>query len=488
MATCASKTGRRPEDAPKTDHARPPGLTSRLPAHTLDARPRPSTVPAASLAWVQVAPNQTLADVTSAQGAELVSSSDDAEQDYAHPLDHQQRHLDDEILVGRVYHTGAEYVFEESPFTLIPGSVLNGNVISIPWGHTEYKYDSFEVLTVRVANGSRTNIDSADGSRTNSDSADGSRSNNVSLNGPRSNSESVNGLKSNGESLNNSKSNGESLSNSKSNSESLNNSKSDSESLNNSRSNDAIGSQTNSGGARRNSSSSNGFHWQRCRNGAVPRFAVKGGLSEGGELLYIGRNAEALVDGESAFGDRFPAQSPPQRLVGKVHPSHGCLYVAFRGVEYLYHDYEVLTLNQSPALLQMLCRNCVVRTCLLNQPFVHVRDFDRLPLPPTLKDFCRLSLEACPNRRLKTSDDEAPEEETLTEMTELIEMNSICERLRPRGSRDDQDSNDEDSNSDESEGDQDTDEDTSVGSNASSKQPGGVWETQFFPSILWKPG
>ena len=85
--------------------------------------------------------------------------------------------------------------------------------------------------------------------------------------------------------------------------------------------------------------------------------------------MYIGRNAGSLVDGRNALGDRFPAQSPPRRLIGKVHSRFGRLYIAFRGVEYFYDEYEVLALNQSPAALQVsvsiFCNNREARFFLI---------------------------------------------------------------------------------------------------------------------------
>ena len=81
-------------------------------------------------------------------------------------------------------------------------------------------------------------------------------------------------------------------------------------------------------------------------------------LSSEGELLYIGRNAGPAVDGIDANGGRFPAQCPPHRLIGKVRTKIGRLVIAFRGSEYMYDEYEVLALNQSPASLQVKLAMC----------------------------------------------------------------------------------------------------------------------------------
>lgn len=68
--------------------------------------------------------------------------------------------------------------------------------------------------------------------------------------------------------------------------------------------------------------------WTRERNGRVPVGAYVGGRTSTGETLYIGR------------GDHNRSQT-----VGKVHPSHGCLYIAYGGKEVALKDYEVLVGN-----------------------------------------------------------------------------------------------------------------------------------------------
>ncbi|XP_022901806.1 natterin-3-like [Onthophagus taurus] len=70
------------------------------------------------------------------------------------------------------------------------------------------------------------------------------------------------------------------------------------------------------------------FQWARERNGRVPHNAVIGGRTATGENLYIGR-----------------AHHAGAHTVGKIHPSHGCLYIPFNGKEVAIKDYEVLTLQ-----------------------------------------------------------------------------------------------------------------------------------------------
>ncbi|XP_023036986.1 uncharacterized protein LOC111519609 [Drosophila willistoni] len=69
----------------------------------------------------------------------------------------------------------------------------------------------------------------------------------------------------------------------------------------------------------------NSFAWAPCDNGRIPSKAVTTGNTRDGEPLYIGRG--------------FHANS---LIVGKVHPSHGCLYVPYGGNEIRLSSYEVL--------------------------------------------------------------------------------------------------------------------------------------------------
>uniref|UniRef100_A0A1I8NZK1 Farnesoic acid O-methyl transferase domain-containing protein n=1 Tax=Stomoxys calcitrans TaxID=35570 RepID=A0A1I8NZK1_STOCA len=64
--------------------------------------------------------------------------------------------------------------------------------------------------------------------------------------------------------------------------------------------------------------------WVPATNGTIPPNAVSGGR-DGHEQLYIARARHAA--------DLIP---------GKLHPSHGCCYVAFGGEEHSHRQYEVL--------------------------------------------------------------------------------------------------------------------------------------------------
>ncbi|XP_055610706.1 uncharacterized protein LOC129757485 [Uranotaenia lowii] len=70
------------------------------------------------------------------------------------------------------------------------------------------------------------------------------------------------------------------------------------------------------------------FVWEFATGGVVPEGAVKIGATVDGEPLYMGRALHA--------GTQTP---------GKVHSSHGCLYIPFGGAEISYAEYEVLCLK-----------------------------------------------------------------------------------------------------------------------------------------------
>lgn len=67
-----------------------------------------------------------------------------------------------------------------------------------------------------------------------------------------------------------------------------------------------------------------GLFWEGSSHGNVPHNAVPGGR-DGGELLYVGRTTFNGAD-----------------IVGKVHPSHKCLYFPYGGKEHRSDHYTVL--------------------------------------------------------------------------------------------------------------------------------------------------
>ncbi|XP_011690934.1 PREDICTED: natterin-3-like [Wasmannia auropunctata] len=70
------------------------------------------------------------------------------------------------------------------------------------------------------------------------------------------------------------------------------------------------------------------FSWEFCSNGEVPSDAIVAGQTADGEPLYVGR---VLHSGS--------------QTIGKVQPSHGCLYIPFDGEELSFKDYEVLVMH-----------------------------------------------------------------------------------------------------------------------------------------------
>lgn len=67
------------------------------------------------------------------------------------------------------------------------------------------------------------------------------------------------------------------------------------------------------------------LHWIHASNGSVPPGAVESGRTRSGEMLYVGR-----------------ANYQNTLTLGKVHPSHGCLYIPYDGKEIAIKHYEVL--------------------------------------------------------------------------------------------------------------------------------------------------
>ncbi|EDV33113.1 uncharacterized protein Dana_GF23006 [Drosophila ananassae] len=67
------------------------------------------------------------------------------------------------------------------------------------------------------------------------------------------------------------------------------------------------------------------YSWVPSSNGHVPHRAVESGHTRSGEPLFVGRGHHA-----------------GSLVVGKVHRSHGCLYIPFGGQEIKIHNYEVL--------------------------------------------------------------------------------------------------------------------------------------------------
>lgn len=78
-----------------------------------------------------------------------------------------------------------------------------------------------------------------------------------------------------------------------------------------------------------------GFEWVSSSNGHVPADAVVAGNQADGDVLYVGR---APVGGSLS--------------VGKIQPSHACMYVPFDGLEHSIHQYEVLVAPKRSTWIQ----------------------------------------------------------------------------------------------------------------------------------------
>ena len=78
--------------------------------------------------------------------------------------------------------------------------------------------------------------------------------------------------------------------------------------------------------------------WSSCRDGQVPKDAVNGGWdANNGEPLFVGR-----------------VQHGGALIVGKIHPSHRCIYVPFAGGEHKHQQYEVLVNPRNQVKLEWI--------------------------------------------------------------------------------------------------------------------------------------
>jgi hypothetical protein len=68
--------------------------------------------------------------------------------------------------------------------------------------------------------------------------------------------------------------------------------------------------------------------WVEGTGDTIPENAIRGGTSLEGEPLYIGR-----------------ASHEGAQTIGKVHPSHACLYISYGGAEISYPEYQILVKN-----------------------------------------------------------------------------------------------------------------------------------------------
>ncbi|XP_063699510.1 uncharacterized protein LOC134830077 isoform X2 [Culicoides brevitarsis] len=84
-----------------------------------------------------------------------------------------------------------------------------------------------------------------------------------------------------------------------------------------------------------------GFQWVGSGNGHTPDNAVIAGHTINGEPLYVGR-----------------AHHEGSLTPGKIHKSHGCLYIPFGGVEHSIRSYEVLVAQPRAQWRHSTPQNC----------------------------------------------------------------------------------------------------------------------------------
>ena len=86
--------------------------------------------------------------------------------------------------------------------------------------------------------------------------------------------------------------------------------------------------------------------WEHCKHGHVPKHAVCGGWeASNGEPLYVGKIIIVttwLFTSITSLLNAGRADHMGSMIVGKVHPSHRCLYVPYGGGEHKKEEYEVL--------------------------------------------------------------------------------------------------------------------------------------------------
>lgn len=117
------------------------------------------------------------------------------------------------------------------------------------------------------------------------------------------------------------------------------------------------------------------YRWEPARQGFVPNMAVRCGLTADGEPLYIGR--------ASWEGSLTP---------GKIHPSHGCLYIAYGGTEHKITNYEVLV--QPETFIQSRCDSLPYGVIEAG----HDEDGSPIYLGRTWHEGDQLPVKVCPNQ------------------------------------------------------------------------------------------
>lgn len=86
-----------------------------------------------------------------------------------------------------------------------------------------------------------------------------------------------------------------------------------------------------------------GFQWVGSGNGHTPDNAVVAGHTSSGEALFIGRGKKRTILSRFHYTKKSSIAYHEGSLTpGKIHKSHGCLYIPFNGGEHSIRTYEVL--------------------------------------------------------------------------------------------------------------------------------------------------
>ena len=129
-----------------------------------------------------------------------------------------------------------------------------------------------------------------------------------------------------------------------------------------------------------------GFKWELASNGELPNNAVYSSFGVEGIGRTITGCDLSVAKTWNGIEMRIPRRADKKmQLGGKVACSHHCLYVPYKGLEYIYREYEALVALASPSALQELCRYTILY-CTNAVP----GRISSLPLPDRLKQYCQL--------------------------------------------------------------------------------------------------
>lgn len=141
--------------------------------------------------------------------------------------------------------------------------------------------------------------------------------------------------------------------------------------------------------------------WQQCAGGNPPAEDVhtpvyaqnsESNFWSRAEDMIVGRTCTPLTDGQTYHGvtlqlSRFASTEQDICRPGKIHRTHGCLYIPYSGREYIFHEHQMLMLKKSPGHLKQICRYVILKSMA---PYPTKKSVETLPLPSKLKKFLEL--------------------------------------------------------------------------------------------------